>query len=303
MYGVGSDHFKSLCLRTEFGVSKAQKLAAIASSERLRKYSLQLSSVHSWGTLYSISSLDEEKFEELKKQFNLDDPNISPPFISQQMVDNLKKVKREASFLKNYATIQIDEDALKGGLIGGDELQEMYRLIAEMDNISPHVRVVRSEIDDKYEFFWMTRIEQKVKMIERKIFNSALDAVMKRHVKAPQQKMKDFEISCFSMSRKEMMEMFNEKSEEAFKYIGIEYEYPKYYAQADSEVRDQMDRFAQKALAHQQHDPMPKPLSKEEEAEEIRKHDERVNRLLRRDGNFKLPKDLFKEKNDESKAA
>lgn len=300
MYGVSSDLFKSLCLRTEFGVSKAQKLAAIAGSERLRKYAVQLSSVHSWGTLYAISSLDDDKFEELKKQFKLDDPNISPPFISQQMVDNLKKEKREPSFLKNYATIQIDEDALKGELIGGDELQEMYRLIAEMDNISPHVRVVRSEIDDKYEWFWMTRIEQKVKQIERKIFNNALDAVMKKRTKAPHQKAIDFEISCFSMSRKEMMEMFNEKSEEAFKYLGIEYEYPKYYSQAESEVSSLMDKYAQKALSHPPHEPMPRQPTKEEMREQVRQD---YRDFLDKKNKVKSVKELFKEKNDADKAA
>ena len=35
MYGVGSDLFKSLCTRTEFGISKAQKLAAIAGLKDL----------------------------------------------------------------------------------------------------------------------------------------------------------------------------------------------------------------------------------------------------------------------------
>ena len=303
MYGVGSDLFKSLCTRTEFGISKAQKLAAIAGSERLRKYAVQLSSVHSWGTLYAIETLDDDKFEELVNLYKLNDKSVSPPFISQQMVEKLKKGKKESSSMKNYAVIQIDEDALKGELIGGDELQELYRFIAEIDNITPYVRVSRSEIDDKYEWFWMTRIEEKAKRMLRKAFGGALDARLKQRKRAPQQSQKDFEIKCFSMSRAEMMQMFDENAEEACKYLGIEYEYPKYFAEAQVEISALSDKYARKAIAKPKHEPLPKPLSKEEEAEQDRLHQEKVDRMLSRNKPSLLPPGMFMEKESPTKAA
>ena len=73
MYGFESDSFKKLCTETKFSKSKASKLATIAMSERLKMYAAKLLAVHSWGTLYAITTLNDQQFQDLKQKLRLDD--------------------------------------------------------------------------------------------------------------------------------------------------------------------------------------------------------------------------------------
>src|SRR5258708_23008178 len=68
MYGQGSDRFTQLCKETKFSVSKACKLASIASDERLKAHEEELSAVHSWTVLYEITTLTDAQFNELLKK-------------------------------------------------------------------------------------------------------------------------------------------------------------------------------------------------------------------------------------------
>lgn len=281
MYGAGSDHFNSLCLKTSFSKSKALKLALIAVSDRLRQYAEKLSAVHSWNTLYAIASLKEDKFEELVKTYKLDSDASVVPFITLEAVERIRKGKQEPAFLKNYAVIQLDEDALKGGLITDKDCDELYKLIAQIDNLTSYIRVKRTEIDEKNTVQWLNRIEDKVKQIARKKYNEALDAMLSRHKKPTNATMAAHELQCFGKSRQEMLQDFNINPEEAFKYVGIEYDYPAYHRQAESEVADSMDKYAAKAMNRPKVEPLPLPLSDEESWELVKQDSERMNRTKR----------------------
>ena len=122
MFGGESDSFRNLCKETNFSKSTAHKLAAIASSERLAKYREKLSVVHSWGTLYAITALTDEKFKVLCERYNLDDPSASRPILTQSLVEAVRKEKTEKSSLRVYATIYVDVDAMKADLFDGDHI-------------------------------------------------------------------------------------------------------------------------------------------------------------------------------------
>lgn len=272
MYGTESGRFKSLCSETGFGISKATKLAKIAESDRLQAYSEKLSAVHSWGTLYAITTLDSEKFEELKKVFKLDEDTDVVPFITQQAVEKIRKGPAEKSFLKNYAVIQLDEDALKGGLLDGGDLAELYRLIAKIDNLSSYIRVKHTEVDEKNNLFWLNRIEDKASQLARKALSEAVSARISSRKKASWEKQEMFEIKCLGMSRRELFQMFNETPEEAFKYFGIEYDYASYHRQAEKDIGSKQDKYAERAMNHPKVEPLTMPISEEEEWDLLKQH-------------------------------
>ena len=128
MFGGESDSFRNLCKETNFSKSTAHKLAAIASSERLAKYREKLSVVHSWGTLYAITALTDEKFKVLCERYNLDDPSASRPILTQSLVEAVRKEKTEKSSLRVYATIYVDVDAMKADLFDGDHIASLRSL-------------------------------------------------------------------------------------------------------------------------------------------------------------------------------
>ena len=278
MYGASSDYFNSLCLQTSFSKGKALKLALIANSDRLKQYADKLSAVHSWNTLYAIASLKEDKFEELKQAYKLDSDASVVPFITLEAVDRIRKGKVEPSFLKNYAVIQLDEDALKGGLITDTDCHELYNLIAKIDNLSSYIRVKRTEIDEKNNTQWLNRIEDKVKQIARKQYNEALDAMLARTKKPTIVTMAKHELQCFGKSRQEMLQDFNVNPEEAFKYVGVEYDHSAYYRQAESEVSNSMGKYAAKAMNRPKVESLPMPLSEEEAWEQVKQDAQRINR-------------------------
>ena len=78
--------------------------------------------VQSWGTLYAITALTDEKFKVLCERYKLDDPDASAPILTQSMVEAVRKEKTEKSSLKVYATIYVDVDAMKAGLFDGDHI-------------------------------------------------------------------------------------------------------------------------------------------------------------------------------------
>lgn len=270
MYGIDSGRFKDLCSETGFGISKATKLAKIAESDRLKAYSEKLSAVHSWGTLYAITTLNEAKFDELKKAFKLDEGDGVVPFITQQAVEKIRKGPTEKSFLKNYAVIQLDEDALKGGLLDAGELAEIYRLIAQIDNVSSYVRVKPTEIDEKNSMFWLNRIEDKANQLARKALSEAVSERIGSRKKATWEKQENFEINCIGMSRRELFMMFNNNPEEAFDYFGIEYDYAKYHRQAEKDIGSKQDKYAERAMSHPTVEPLAVPLTDEESWDQLK---------------------------------
>src|SRR5437868_9450915 len=87
-FGTNSDSIKALCLTTKFSISKASKLALIASNERLKAHKTELSTVHSWTVLYEITTLTDEEFTELLKEAHEANSNTifknEAPFFSHE---------------------------------------------------------------------------------------------------------------------------------------------------------------------------------------------------------------------------
>ena len=170
MFGGESDLFHNLCKETNFSKSTAHKLAAIASSERLAKYREKLSAVHSWGTLYAITSLTDENFKVLCERYKLDDPSASRPILTQSMVEAVRKEKTEKSSLKVYATIYVDVQAMKAGLFDGDHIARLEETLDTLQKTLPYIKITKSGVEERVESAYIERLQRKADELARQDF-------------------------------------------------------------------------------------------------------------------------------------
>jgi hypothetical protein len=175
MYGGDSDSFKLLCKQTHFHKSTAYKLAKVARCERLKKYADKLIAVHSWGTLYSISALSDKKFDILKAKFELDDQSAIAPFIRQSDITGLNRGKIERDSYKSFATIYIDEDAMKGMLFEGEHFEDLRAALTTIQNTIPYLKVVTQELEEKIESKYQAEFMREMERVERRAYKDAID--------------------------------------------------------------------------------------------------------------------------------
>ena len=248
MYGFESDNFKKLCIETKFSKSKASKLATIAMSERLKTYAVKLSAVHSWGTLYAIATLNDQQFQDLKQKLRLDDPKAEVPFVTQAEVERFKRGKTERSVFKNYAVIKIDEEALKGELITGEDCQALNALIAQIEAISSHIKVRHMNLDDKESARFMTHLVERKRQLVRQAFVREIGSRLERKPKQKNESQVQFESRMLGMSRGELLAKLNDSEKAAFEYLGLIYDEAKFYDEAQSALNARAERYAQKVL-------------------------------------------------------
>ena len=248
MYGFESDKFKKLCLETKFSKSKASKLATIAVSDRLKNYATKLSAVHSWGTLYAITTLNEIQFQDLKQTLKLDDPNVSIPFITQNEVERFKRGKIERSLFKNYAVIKIDEEALIGELLTADDCEALNNLISQIEALSPYIKIRHLRLDEKESSKWMIRLNERKEHLVRQAFNREIFSRLEQKSKNKNETQPQFEGRILGMSREELFLMFNVSAKDAFDYLGLSYDEVKFFEEAQSYLTSRAERYAQKVL-------------------------------------------------------
>jgi hypothetical protein len=222
MFGGESDSFRNLCKETSFSKSTAHKLAAIALSERLAKYQEKLSAVHSWSTFYAITSLTEEKFKVLCERYKLDDPRALAPFLTESMVEAIRKEKTEKSSLKVYATIYVDELAMKAGLFDSGHAARLEESLDDLQKTLPYVKITKSGIEGRVESHYFDRIQRKKVELARQAFANELQAIDKRleSKKMPHESKKQCFNRSMCMSREELWDMFKSNPKDAFEYLG-----------------------------------------------------------------------------------
>jgi hypothetical protein len=247
MFGSGSDSFKKLLKETKFSAATAHKLASIALSERLQAYKEKLVGVQSWGTLYAIHALTEEKFEKLKTEYKLDNASTVPPFITLSRVEAIRKGETPKSPLRLFATISIDEDALVGELIDDHYLQELEDTIAKMAASIPYVRVQKTNIIDNAQEELMRRTALKQQSITRKLFCNAIEGRLATRKKQKVQTNGQFELMVLGQSREELLELLSADPREAFAYLGVEYDETKIFDDAMTEASRVCEKRAEKA--------------------------------------------------------
>lgn len=247
MYGSDSDSFKRLMKLTNFSKSTVSKLIAVAASERLKTYSEKLSAVLSWGTLYVITTLNDEQFQALKDARGLDDVTALPPFISQPEVEALKRTKAEKSPFKTYVKVQIDEDAVKGDLFTGEDWEALNELINNLTAISEYVKVKVVDLGEKEAASETVRLKNKALQLARREFLLAVDLTLSKYRRPGHEPKSAFEKRSLPMSREELDAQFKLNPREAFALIGREYNEASYYEAARRQLQEVAARRADAA--------------------------------------------------------
>ena len=253
MYGFDSEPYKELLKDTGFHKSKASKFLAIASSERLKRYELQLSCVHSWTTLYEVTTLSEVQFSNLCSEYDLD--NIEArPCLTEGKVRAFKLEKKPCSPFKRFAFISIDEDALKGGLLDGSVLEELHNTLEKVSSSSPYIQLQETGIDDAETALFYKELEsRKLTLIRNKlqtVINRKLD--QNKRTKLKGQSAGQHFVQVFGISREELVGWVKEGEPlKAFAYLGVEDEYDecKLWDQALGEVQSSRRKLISRAMA------------------------------------------------------
>jgi hypothetical protein len=252
MYGLESNSYKELLKATNFHKSKVSKLIAIASSERLKRYSNQLSSVQSWATLYEVTTLTDEQFSTLCTDYNLDDPDVRPS-LTESNVRSFKIKKLVASPFKRFAYISIDEDALKGGLLDGAALEALHNTLKEFGDTSPYIQVVETGVDEADAALYMKQVETKMYALTRKKLSTIIERKMKNTsvIKRKGHSDEQHFYQIFGISRRELTQyIFEGEALKAFEYLGAadEYNEGKLWEAAMDEVQAARKKFVNRAL-------------------------------------------------------
>lgn len=292
MYGKGSSRFKELCKLTRFSESTITKLISIITSDRLRKYAVSLSSVHSWGTLYAISSLTEEQFDAFKNHYKLDSPETLAPFITQADVGRFKKEPTPRSVFRGYAMVQVDDEAVKGGLLTGDEFEELLNLLKKLETLSSYVAIKRLGNDEKEELSRLNRVEDKVQQIIRRKYLEGINAKLAKYSAYKGEAPSVYQARVLGKNREELMVDLELDSKEAFNYLGLDYNMAAFYKEAEAAVNAAelalMDKYAKKVLSRP-------PVVKESEEDERAAIEQMAEDFAKRGGFKKFDKDRFKD--------
>jgi hypothetical protein len=253
MFGSGSSSFKQLAKTTRFSESSISKLISVVNSKRLKEYAVQFSSVQSWPTLYAISTLNEDQFELFKKHFSIDENPDTAPFITQSDVNRFRKEQTEKSLFRGYAVVQVDDEAVKGGLLSGDEYSTLQQLLEKMETLSSYVAIKRLGNDEKEELSRLNRLENKVRQIARRLLMETINARLAKYKKHKGEKQGFYEARVLGRNREELMNDFQVDEAEVFAFLGIEYDLGKFYKEAEAEMLNAevklTDRYAKKVLS------------------------------------------------------
>lgn len=174
-YGSDSDGYKRILKATAISASKARKLIAVARDKRLQDAPEVLSAVHSWTTLYEVTTLNDDQFAKLISEAEACDrsPVVTPSLVT--------KIKRGDDVIavdpyKPAFVIRIDENALKAGEFDGNDYERLMTLIQQIQETVRFVRVDDTQKIDKTERSYFDAIENEAKKVRRTMLEDALKA-------------------------------------------------------------------------------------------------------------------------------
>jgi hypothetical protein len=177
-YGTDSDAYKKILRATNFSDSKARKLIAIARDNRLTAYQDAFASIHSWTTLYEVTTLTDEQITELVARA-CSDQNIKSrgnSVITHGLVSAVKRgdAVKEVDPYKVAFEIRIDENALKAGEFGEDDYEKLLKLISQIQDTVSFVRVDDTPRIEKTHTSYWDKLEREAQKARRQMLEQAL---------------------------------------------------------------------------------------------------------------------------------
>jgi len=182
-YGTDSDAYKKILRKTNISPAKARKLVCISRSPRFKQHEDVFGTVHSWTTLYEVTTLDDDQFAELIETAS-DPLAIDKKGHSVVTASLVSKIKRGNTPVptdpyKSIFDIRLDENALKAGEFEGEDYERLMNLVREIQDTVPFIRVDATERVEKQEASYWKKIEKEAKKVRRQTLEDAIKTYKK----------------------------------------------------------------------------------------------------------------------------
>jgi hypothetical protein len=174
-FGRKSKAMSELAKKTEFSTSKIDKLVAIAKSKRLKSESNFFSEVTTWTVLYEVTTLTDDQYQILLSKLTAGET------LSLRLITSIRKPKDETpNPFQQFATIQLDMNAVRAGLIDQDEYETLVQAIQMIADRVPYVKVTVNDLIEKNDEKRTTELEREITKVTHKAFMVERDKFLNR---------------------------------------------------------------------------------------------------------------------------
>ena len=177
-YGSDSDAFKKVLKLTFFSHSKAMKLVSIYGDKRLKENADVFDEVHSWTTLYDVTTLDDNQFEALlDENQNAKENGKTYRGVTAGMVSRAKR-NFEPAKKDDYTpvfTIRVDENALAAMEFTGSNYEDLVELVRKIQDTVPYVRVDAVDKFSRADSSYWDKIHKRMQVELRRELDNAID--------------------------------------------------------------------------------------------------------------------------------
>jgi hypothetical protein len=155
-FGRQSKEMTELGKKTGFTKSKIDKLVQIANDKRIKANSETFSTVSAWTVLYDVTLLDTKQFKQLTQKLE------SGETLTSKLITSIRKpkIEQEPAKMQGLATIQMDINAIRSGLLDQDDYEELISTLEELATRIPFIKITMNDILSK-------DIENRYKELDR----------------------------------------------------------------------------------------------------------------------------------------
>lgn len=174
-FGRKSKAMTELAKKTEFSVSKIDKLVQIAKNKRLKSDSNFFSEVKTWTVLYEVTTLDDAQYETLLSKLSAGEN------LSLRLITSIRNPKDDTpNPFQQFAIIQLDMNAVRAGLIDQDEYETLVQALQTIADRVPYVKVIQNDLIEKDDAARTTELSREIKKVTYKAFVVERDKFLNR---------------------------------------------------------------------------------------------------------------------------
>lgn len=174
-FGRKSKAMSELAKKTQFGISKVDKLVQIGKSKRLKSESNFFSEVTTWTVLYEVTTLTDDQYQILLSKLTAGET------LSLRLITSIRKPQDEApNPFQQFAVIQLDMNAVRAGLIDQDEYETLVQAIQMIADRVPYVKVTVNDLIEKNDEKRTTELACEITKVTHKAFMVERDKFLNR---------------------------------------------------------------------------------------------------------------------------
>lgn len=141
-FGRQSKEMLQLGKKTGFTKSKIDKLVQIAKDSRIKANPKMFGTVSAWTVLYGVTLLNPQQFTQLSEQL---EKGVE---LTSKLVASIRKPKKDQDSvqLQNFASIQLDLNAIRAGVMDQEDYEEMINTLQTLAERIPFIKITMNDI-------------------------------------------------------------------------------------------------------------------------------------------------------------